>query len=267
MRRLAVLIALAFAALPARADAVDRLMEALRFSETVGIMRAEGLRHGGALAEEMLGEGGGDRWARVVDGVYDADLMLAQVGAGFAAAMDGVDPGPLLAFFEGPGAEIVRLEIAARRALLDEATQDAAEALHARLVAEGAPLAGQVARMIADSDLVGRNVAGALNANLAFYRGLADGGGTTAREEEMLADVWAQEAEMRQQTEAWLGAFLVLAYQPVAEPLLAEYAALWRSPAGRGLNRALFAAFDAMYADLSCRLGRAVAVEMQGEDL
>ena len=263
----AACLAVAVMASSARADDIARLMQALRFAETVGIMRTEGLRYGGDVGKEMLDDAERARWGHVVDKVYDDEVMLAKVSMRFSEAMAGADVATLLAFYEGPGAEIVALELVARRALLDDAVEAAAEAVYARMAAEGTPLVGQVNEIIADSDLTERNVAAALNANLAFYRGLADGGGLDMSEAEMLADIWEQEDEMRQQTGDWLRAYLVMAYEPLAAETLEEYAGLWRSAAGRDLNRALFAAYDAMYEDLSYRLGLAVAVQMQGEDL
>lgn len=263
----AAAVTLLFLALPLRAEEIDRLMAALHFADTVEIMRAEGLRYGGEVGDEMLTEAERARWGRVVDGVYDAERMLERVRLRFAEAMAEADTGPLLEFFEGQGGEIVALEIAGRRALLDDDTEAAAEARYAELAAAGAPLVDQVMQLIEDSDLIERNVAGALNANLVFYRGLADAGGMELSEEDMLAEIWAQETEMRDETRDWMLAYLTMAYQPLPQETLDAYIALYRSPEGRHLNRALFAAFDAMYEELSYQLGLAAALQMAGEDL
>lgn len=261
------LVVLMFTALPMRADDIDRLMTALHFEEIVEIMRAEGLRYGGDVGDEMLSPVERARWDRVVGRVYDMDQMLTQVQSRFAEAMQGVDATALLAFFEGQGAEIVALEIAGRRALLDEETESAAEASYAELAAADAPIIARVATLIADSDLIERNVAGALNANLEFYRGLADGGGLTLSEADMLAEIWSQEEVMRAETRSWVQAYLTMAYKPLPEESLDAYIALYRSAEGRQLNHALFVAFDAMYAVLSYQLGLAAALTMEGEDL
>jgi hypothetical protein len=260
-------IAMVLLSLPLRAGEIDRLMTALHFEETVEIMRAEGMRYGGDVGDEMLSTVERARWDRVVGRVYDAERMLAQVQSRFAEAMDGADAGSLVGFFEGQGAEIVALEIAGRRALLDDGTEAAAEARYAELAAAGAPIVRHVATLIDDSDLIERNVAGALNANLGFYRGLADGGGLDLSEDEMLAEIWAQEPEMREETRDWMQAYLTMAYQPLSQEVLEAYIALYRSPEGQQLNRALFAAFDAMYEELSYQLGLATALTMEGEDL
>jgi len=60
---------------------------------------------------------------------------------------------------------------------------------------------------------------------------------------------------------------MAMAYAPVDRAVLEDYIALWRSPGGRALNKALFVAFDAMHEFNSYKLGRAVAMQMQGEDL
>jgi hypothetical protein len=83
----------------------------------------------------------------------------------------------------------------------------------------------------------------------------------------MLAEIWAQEPEMREETRDWMQAYLTMAYQPLAQEVLEAYIALYRSPEGQQLNRALFAAFDAMYEELSYQLGLATALTMEGEDL
>ncbi len=254
-------------ALADRAEDMDRLMTALRFGETIKIMREEGLRYGGEVGQEMLAKAELARWDAIVGQVYDHDTMQNKVTEGFNAALDGVDLAPLLAFFEGPGIEIVALELAARKSLLDPEIEAATAKLYDQMVKDGDILVERVDVFIDDSDLIERNVTGALNANLVFYTGLADGGALDLPEADMLADIWAQEDDMRTQTETWLRSFLVMAYQPLARDKLEAYIALYQSPAGRDLNRALFVAYDGMYEDLSYQLGLAVALQMQGEDL
>ena len=76
---------------------------------------------------------------------------------------------------------------------------------------------------IETNNLIETNVAGALNTNYAFYMGLMDGQafGGALTEEQVLSDVWSQEAEIRSNTTEWLYAFLWMAYQP-PEPYAAE---------------------------------------------
>ena len=110
---------------------------------------------------------------------------------------------------------------------------------------------------------------GAMNANLAFYRGLSESGAFPAEmtEDQMLSDVWAQEPDVRAETTDWLYPFLSLAYQPLSDDQLEAYIAFSETAAGDRLNGALFAAFDKVFTQISYDLGRAAAGQMQGEDI
>ena len=68
-------------------------------------------------------------------------------------------------------------------------------------------------------------------------------------------------------TGGWLLTFLGLAYQPLSDADLDAYIAFSETPAGQVLNRAQFAAFDALFAEVSHRLGVAAAGHLAGEDL
>jgi hypothetical protein len=58
------------------------------------------------------------------------------------------------------------------------------------------------------------NVAGALSGNLAFMTGMNETGiyGVMLPQDEMMAQVWGQEDQIRSDTESWLHAYLGLAY-------------------------------------------------------
>jgi len=134
---------------------------------------------------------------------------------------------------------------------------------------EGDPRVEMITRFAEANDLVERNVAGALNANLAFYRGMVAGGAFDGglSESEILADVWSQEAEVRRETEEWLFPFLAMAYQPLSEDDLGAYLAFSETAPGQALNAALFAGFDAMFEAISQDLGLAAARMMTSQDL
>lgn len=244
------------------------LMEALRIDDTVQIMRAEGLDYGAELAAEMVPGASAAGWSAQLSMIYDHDRMEQQIEDGLRAALDGEDIAPMLSFMASEtGQEIMALEISARAALLDPATEEAATARYEVARNAETPLYQRVETLIEDSALVDFNVMGALNANLMFYRGLQEGGAIEMGEADMLADVWAQEDAVRSDSRAWLGAFLLMAYRPLEADALDAYIAFYRSEAGRTLNAALFEAYDGMYEDISYRLGRAVARQMQGQDL
>jgi hypothetical protein len=108
-----------------------------------------------------------------------------------------------------------------------------------------------------------------LNASLAFYQGMAEVAAfqEAMPEDQMLADVWAQEPEVRAETVDWLFPYLALAYKPLSDADLAVYQDFSGSPAGQAVNAALFAAFDAVFVAVSLDLGRAAAKQMQGQEL
>ena len=84
---------------------------------------------------------------------------------------------------------------------------------------------------------------------------------------DIVTDVWGQEPEVRQDTESWLLAFLVMAYAPLPSGDLQAYTEFSQSPAGRALNAALFAGFETLYRDISYALGLMAGQGMQGSDL
>lgn len=251
-----------------RSAQIDALIAALRIADTVAVMREEGLVFGREVGSDMLADGESDGWPAVVSRIYDAEKMRALVTQGIGEALGGADPEPMIAFFASPrGQEIVALELAARRAFLDPVVEESArERLETRRDAND-PLLDHVDRLIEDSDLIERNVSGALNANLMFYNGLVDGGALEMSQDDILADVWSQEDEVREDARDWLQSFLVMAYDSLSETDLEAYAAFYRSPDGQALNRATFTAFDRMYEEISYLLGRAVAQRMQSERL
>jgi hypothetical protein len=193
------------------------------------------------------------------DKVFEAEL-----------ASDPAAVSAILGFFDTQtGKHILELEVEARRSLMDAAIEDAAKARVVDMQAAGDPRIAAVEQFADVNDLVESNVSGALNANLAFYQGLAESGalGEDMTESQMLSDVWGQEPEIRAETEDWLYPYLVLAYGPLSDEELASYTAFCETAAGQKLNRALFAAFDNVFTVISRDLGRAAARQMMGEDI
>lgn len=248
----------------------DALYAALGLPEMVAIMHEEGLAYGDQIAADLFGRDGGPEWQATVADIYDPARMDAALREGLAAALSEDAAGAIGDFFSSKtGRRIVGLEVSARRALLDEAVEEASKAAAAAEIAEGTPLAAQVARFVAANDLVETNVVGALNANYAFYRGLAGGGAFPGAmsEEEMLADVWSQEPQIRESTTEWVNSFLLMAYQPLTPEELESYIVFSSTPAGQRLNRALFTSFDALFEDISLALGLAASRYMAGQDI
>jgi hypothetical protein len=220
----------------------------------------------------MFPGGGGPGWERAISDIYDISVLRPRFDE---ALRDGLSPHPealaaITDFFSSDlGARILTLEIEARRAFLDEAAEDAARVAADKLQAGRDPRARQIERFIEAADLLEMNVAGALSGNLAFMTGMNETGinGVTLPEEDVMAQVWGQEEQIRSDTESWLHAYLGLAYSPLTEAELDAYIAFWESPAGQRLNAVLFLAFDEVFSTVSQDLGRATGQAMLGQDI
>lgn len=248
----------------------DALLEALQIDRVVAVMRAEGVAQSDELARDMFPGRDPAGWRESVERIYDEDAMRRRLVEGMEGALDGEDVGAMTAFFASPpGERIVELELSAREAMADEAVDEVARATWGLMAAEDPDRHARIERFIAANDLVEENVEGALNANLAFVRGLSEGGAfpEPLPEDELLADVWSAEGRIRAETTEWLGGFLSMAYEPLSDADLDAYIAFSQTEEGQALNRALFEGFDAMFEGLSGELGRAAAAQMVGQDI
>ncbi|MCL4188839.1 MAG: DUF2059 domain-containing protein [Rhodobacteraceae bacterium] len=261
-------------ATPAAEAAARDIAAALEFGELASIMHAEGLVHAEEIRAELFPGAGAAAWRAEAERIYAPERMTAAFLAGLAAAIGPEDGaawiGEATGFFRsGLGQRIVGLEIAARRALLDDATEAMSRDRVELMEADGDPRLAAVDRFIAVNDLIEFNVAGGLNSHYAFYTALVEGGAfdRALTEEEILADVWGQEEVLREDNAHWLRSYLTLAYDPLTDAELDAYIAFSDSPAGRRLNRVLFATFDAMFIDISRSVGLAAARQLRGRDL
>lgn len=248
------------------------LFDILRLPDMLAILQTEGQDYGQSLKDGMFAGSGGAAWSAKVSDIYDIGRMQSAFGDSFRVALgdDATAMAQAAAFFSSDlGIRILSFELDARRALLDEAAEDAAKLEWSRIEAEDGDRADLIRQFVEANDLIESNVMGALNANLAFFRGLSHGGalGPEMTEDEMLSSVWSQEAEVREQTTEWLFPYLTLAYAPLTDAELESYIAYSQSPAGQTLNAALFAAFAGVFDPISRALGAAAAIQMQGQDI
>ncbi|MFN5825937.1 MAG: hypothetical protein ACK446_02670 [Rhodobacterales bacterium] len=270
-----ILVAAFLCALPLRAASADpaALLTTLRIPEMIAVMQDEGIAYGDELEEQLFPGAGGARWDQAVARVYDEPALLERFQSAFAARL-AADPQAMdqIAGFFGTdrGQQILILEIEARRALLDEAVEEAAAVSVDDMRARDDPRLALLERFATANDLIEQNVSGALNANFAFYQGMSDAGafdGAKMTEADMLAEVWAQEPDIRAETESWLYPFLALAYKPLSDADVEAYLAFSESGAGRAMNAAMFAAFDEVFREISRDLGRAAAEMLSGQDI
>lgn len=254
------------------ADDAAALQAALKLPEVFSVMSEEGLDYGRQLEEDMFPGSGGRQWQEAVAGIYSTERMLEDFGAAFEAELSqgDTDTAAMLDFFSSDlGQRVTTLEVSARRALLDEAVEDASRLKLEEMQAEDDPRLDLIAEFVTINDLVEANVTGGLNANYAFYLGLADADalGRDMSEDEVIAEVWGQEEDIRAETDLWIHSYLAMAYAPLTDAELEEYIAFSQTEAGKDLNRALFAGFDVLFVDVSRQLGRAAGAVLAGQDL
>ena len=259
-------------ALPVHAQDSDTevLFGLLMLPEIIDIMREEGLSHGDTIGADLFaGEPSAD-WDRTVAQIYDPEVMVDMVRQDFETSLSDADLDAMIAFFGSEqGQMIVGLVVSARRALLDDAVEEASGDAAAIAAAGNDPRLALVAEFIEVNNLVEANVAGSLNSYLAFYEGLLAGRafGGALTEDQILTDVWSQEADIRESTTEWLFAFLYMAYAPLEDVDLEAYIAFSQTEAGRQINRAMFESFDELFLGISRSLGRASAAEMATQEL
>ena len=252
---------------------IDDLWQVLRLGELMPILRDEALVQGNEMAETMFGRAGMDSWNQTIARIHDPARLEGMLRRALSTAMvarDPVDIASATAFYETPlGRRVVQLETSARKALLVEGVEDDAKAAFARGTISKAPRIAQIRRLLDDADLVEPNVAGALNAALAFSQGFLEGDGyqMPMSAEQLLSDVMAQEPTIRQDTVAWLEAYLLFAYSPISDQELDEYTVFASSAEGKALANLLFSAFDAVFSETARDMGLSAAGQMEGRSL
>jgi len=259
--------------MPANGEvSVPALAGALQLDALFAVLREEGLAFGETLETDMFPAGGGQHWRNAVSDIYDIPRLRSAFDAVLEAelAQEPEVLGEILAFFRSDlGKRIVALEIEARRAFLDTATEEAARVTAEDRFADRDPLVDLLRDFIAAGDLVEQNVAGALSGNLAFQTGISETGvfGDAVPQDQLMAEIWAQEDQIRDDTTTWLYAYLGLAYSPLSAAEMQAYVDFMASPAGGRLNAALFLAFHEVFRQVSYEMGRAAGIAIQGRDI
>ena len=265
-------ILIAFVA-PARADdaaQMARLWAALRMEDSLSIMHREGREHALNSAEALTGQAANDSWRGIVERIYDPEPLRALVYDAMQEALVGRDMSEMVSYYESPqGARVIALEISAREAYLSPGVEEAAREAWNWGAKDGAR-ADLIRQFVNDGDLVERNVAGALNSNVAFLTAFAAASPKEYEvldERAILAEVMGEEAQIRVDTTEWLFGYLSLAYAPLSDAELQRLVALSASPAGRALNAALFHGFHPMYQKVARGLGQAAGQAQSQQEL
>lgn len=253
----------------AQTGLVDRYISALSMDEVFEILRQEGVAAGEDMAREGADLSASPAWSARLSGIYQIQRMEQIFRAQIGAVGDLELSTPAIEFFETElGQRIVSLELAARRAMADEATEQAMARQVSEMRQNASDRIALYEEFIEVNDLVESNVSGALNSNLSFYRGMAtlEQFRITLNEGFMLSTVWEQEPEIRKDTQDWVLNFSALAYDVLSDEEMQQYIDLSNSEAGQKLNAALFAGFDKVFELQSYDLGQATGEFSIGED-
>jgi hypothetical protein len=245
------------------------LLTLTKVGSLMQVVATEGARHGMALERSLFPGKGGEGWRREVARIQTPERLTPMIGDSLSEMLRPGDWEAASAFYATPlGQRVIQREVDARRAMLDGDVEAAARDASATMLETEAPRAVLIDGLMDALDLVAANVSGGMNANFAFYRGLADGGALAERfaETEMLAMVREQEEEIRISTETWLRAYLTKAYAPLSAEELSEYVAFATTPAGKRYNAAMFDGFGRVFEKTSYDLGRAAARFMVSTD-
>ena len=244
------------------------LMDVMRLQEAAQILRAEGLEHAQGLNEDMLAGQGGDGWQVQVNAIYDPARMVETVRSSIEAQFVDISMEDAISFYTGDlGSEIVSLENSARAAISDETIEAVARAQYEEIAGTDDPRLALIETLITEGGMIDRNVTSAMNSNYQFMRGLSEGGAMEMTQDEMLADVAAQQEEITEDTTGWLYGYMLMAYSPLTDAELQAYIDFSRTQAGQAINRGLFEGFGAAYAEISYGLGRALSLNMTAQEL
>ncbi|TJZ93704.1 DUF2059 domain-containing protein [Paracoccus gahaiensis] len=256
-----------------QADRQDQVWQVLGMDRLMPVLQAEAVGEAARMQAEGLIAGQGPDWAGTIGRIHDPDRMEGLFRDGMSDALDRADPALLeraLGFHASDlGQRIIGLEISARRAMLEEGVEPLARQSFADALDQGQPRAVAISEIIDRADLIAPNVAGGMNAALAFARGFAEGEGfdMAPDPQQMLQEAWAQRDQIEAEATAWLQGFLMLAYAPLSDAELAEYGAWAASTEGQALAGIVFAGFDGVFVRTSYEMGLAAALRLQGRQL
>lgn len=246
------------------------LLALMQMEALLSVMAEEGRAHGGDLRDSLFPDRSAPGFGAAVARIYDPAVLMPRFAAGFAAALPPDAAAQAAAFYASPaGQRIAAGELAARRALLDEPAREAAEVAAAKMQAARDPRLRLIRRIIEAGDLIGQNTTGTMTARAAFNIALNATLPQVARRKEadVLAEIWAGEAQIRADSAEWLVSFMVLAYAGLSDGDLQAHADFLASAAGQALNRALFAGSEAAMVPALADLGREVGQVLQGHDI
>ncbi|MFD1883278.1 hypothetical protein [Paracoccus pacificus] len=252
------------------------IFDTLQIDKVMPIISQETVAQGDELAQSLFGAPSDNGWHGRVQQIAQTERLSAIFRSGLEEGLarmttaDRAALGRAMRFFRAPlGQRLLSVETSARQALLSPDAETAAQAAWDRAADRGDPRCQQILRLITAADLVEPNVAGGLNAAMAFTRGFSAAGGypEPVSEEQLLADVWQQEPDIRAETQTWAQSYLMLAYGPISDAELDRYIAFSQTSDAKTLTGLMFQAFDVLFVTTSRDMGMAAAGRIAGTDI
>lgn len=269
---LAVLVAFA----PMRGVLANEVAELYLFDELFQIMADEGIASAGDAEATPLDPSELGQWRADLARIYDGQAIRSKFSATLDTALAGQPDvvADAIDFARSTlGERVLRLEVSARAALLDDTIDDMARL--ALMDARNAPAtsaAGQrlalVQQRIEVNNLIELNVSLGLNTSYAYYMGMLSQTELAGLgPQDVLPLVWAQEEDIRADVTDWIESYFLMAYQPLTDDELRAYIDQAGAPLGDAFNRAMFLAFDTVFVDISGQVGTALGRALSGQSL
>lgn len=242
------------------AQDIVKLAEMLGSPQLFAVISQEGHDYGDSLDQGLFGGKGGPRWKASVSRIYEPGGLQARFAQELARGLQGQPQvvADAAAFFgSDTGRRILEREVTARGDLLDPDTLEAAEVAAEKLRDARGPRLKLIRSLIEAGDLIESNVASGLTGSAAFNEAMAAIQPPAQRlpEEDRMAQVWRQEAEIRANTTSWLLTFMVRAYEPLSDDDLQRFIDFSKSDSGKALNQAQFNAYSETFREVMAALG------------
>ena len=251
----------------------DRLWEVLEISSLMPVLQDEAVVEATGMEGTLFRRGGTGQWIELVKQIHDPKRLEDLFREGADKKLDQFDSRLIEKaeeFYESDlGKRILAKEFKVRIDFVSKETEDKAKLDFARAEEEGSSRVDLINRLIDEADLIEPNVAGGMNAIMAFSRGFSDGGGypMPMDHQQILTYTIEQEPQLRSDTQDWIGAYLMTAYAPLSDAELERFIDFSVSPEGRALSEAMFSGFDLLYNKTSYELGMAAASQISGREL
>ena len=255
MRGAVIALVLMFWGCSAAAQSLtDDLLDATNTDGLLAQLAIEAGRSAEDVNRDFLGGSGGAILFETVSQLNDPVRLRPKIAAAMTELLGADEMRAVLSFYASDlGQRITRLEMSARATIFEPSIE---QAVRARIAEDGVP--EMVTDIIVQGDLIERNVTDAIRVLRKFYGGRSAGGTTDLSPAEMDAFIEEQRGGVRQETQAWLEAYMTLAYSPLSEDDLQIYADFWKTNAGKAYDRALFEAYARVFEENSFALGQLV---------